>query len=82
MAKLELPRAVVPILEQASDDLANNTCNDYFLDDTPENRRFMQDLLKWNGDDEMKLQVHKGQIATYDWLVMAYIAHLVESASN
>ena len=82
---MKLPKSVIPLLKQAADNLSNNICNDYFIPDTKENRDFLIALHEWNGDgDEFNIedQVHRGQLFCMDYSILAYIAHLVEKASE
>lgn len=74
---MKLPKSVIPLLKTATDQMANNTCNDYRIPDTPENRKFIEAMHQWNGDSEGYI-AKDGWIYTMDWFVLGYITHLVE----
>lgn len=49
-----LAKLAAKMLEEYSDRLANDGCNDMWLPDTPENRQFLIDMAKWNSKTEFE----------------------------
>lgn len=68
------------LLEMASDEFSNHGCNDYELDDTPENRALMDLALRWNApngpEEEWETRTYQGKIITMDYFLMSYFSHL------
>lgn len=79
-----IPKAAIVLLRDAADQVSNNTCNDYAIPDTPENREFIIDMMKYHNDDEFDIDqaISSGQLYTLDWMVLDYIAYLVEAANK
>lgn len=65
------------LLEKASERFSRHVCNDYFLTATPENIAFVRAAQVWGGDgSDVEVRIRGGEIGTYDWLILAYLAHL------
>lgn len=82
---IKIPASAIALLKQAADEMSNNVCNDYSVEDTPENRKFITDMMAHMADDEeydVSEHIYNGEIVTYDWMVLEYIAHLVAEANS
>ncbi len=76
---MKIPKEFIAVIRQAADEMSNNGCNDYEVSNTPENRKFVEAMNKQCLDEEgQKLQISKGKIYCYDWIVLDYIANLLE----
>jgi hypothetical protein len=77
MAQLTPLQAAIAarFLRNMSEDLSNNSCNDFFLDNTPENLAFARAV--YDGD-EPHLVSGGTRIYLADWLVADYLARLLE----
>jgi hypothetical protein len=63
------------LLKMAADEFSNHGCNDFELDDTPENRELIINMQTEGGwDDPKEVRVHDGKIFTTDWGLMRYLA--------
>lgn len=85
--KPHLAKLAAELLEEYSDRLANDGCNDMWLPDTPENRQFLRDLAKWNGEDleeDAIIQPTKYGLGVYwgNTAVASYLAHLLEQETK
>ncbi len=80
---MKIPLCVIDVIEQAADEMANNTCNDYVLPNTPENREFITSMND-RMSDETELTISKDgkKIYTYDWMVLSYVAKLIKDSHN
>lgn len=82
---MNIPKCAIELLRQAADEASNNSCNDYYVDDTRENRKFIIDMMKYFEEEDFDIDDNLGeddQIYTTDWMVLDYIAHLVEEANT
>lgn len=72
------------LLKLAEDEFENHGCNEYFLKDTPENRKIAQAAeraTRGRFDGSNELCIIDGDICTYDDMLMAYCArHLKKLA--
>lgn len=76
--RANIKEILADVLEMASDEFSNNTCNDYQIEDTPANRKFVTAMHESCCDPEDdEIQVRDGMIQTTDWLVMSYGAKLL-----
>ena len=75
---------MVAILKYAADQMSNYSCNDYFIPDTPENREFLIALHVWADDEAFEIEdaVHGNNLCCMDWMVLDYIAYLVEEENK
>jgi len=75
--------ALISILDDAAQTLSCNGCNDYYLNDTPQNRAFVEKVNKvCCGDDEdfdVASLVHKGKIIYNDYMIAGYLRRLMEN---
>ena len=63
------------MLRLASDEFGNHGCNDLELPDTPENRVLVEELERQAlGKDFEKVGTYKGNLLTWDTLVMNSLA--------
>ncbi len=67
------------LLKQAADVFANHGCNDYKLDNTPENVDLLNRIEEWNVGYGKPEHVHvfdptKKDLYTSDWLLMSYLS--------
>ena len=66
-----------PLLESAAEELQRNSCNDYPITVTPENRKSLIRFIKKVGEDEdntdhLLKQVDGGTVYFLDWMVLDY----------
>lgn len=71
-------------LDELGERYGNDGCNDFFLPNTPENRKLVQAALNWNSQDpeERKIHTHKGLIETDNYLIAGYLGHLLKVESG
>lgn len=87
LSKAELA-LIARLLEEASDDLSNNGCNDYSIPATEENKKIMLEMFEWNGDiderqdDVAEVLESKDEIDTYDWYIASYLASRCKNLSE
>jgi len=78
---MKIPQIAITLIKDAADQMSNNICNDYYIADTPANRKFLIELNRWNDDEDFNIEDavdgHKRLFCT-DWMVLEYIAHLLE----
>ena len=77
---MKIPKEFIKVIRQAADEMSNNGCNDFEVSDTPENRKFIKAMNKQCCDEDgQELNISDdGQIYCYDWIVLDYIARLLE----
>lgn len=75
---MKIPKEFIAVLRQAADEMSNNGCNDFEVSDTPENRKFVKAMNEKCTDEEELHISSKGKIYCYDWIVLEYIADLLE----
>jgi hypothetical protein len=85
--KPHIAKLAAQMLEEYSDRLGNDGCNDMWLPDTPENRQFLLDLAKWNGEnfeEEDVIQSSKYGLGVFhgNSVVAAYLAYLLKQESK
>lgn len=84
------------LLEDFCDILANNGCNDYYMANTPENQKFVENAMLWNSNqfldewDKEKLAKWKEvdvsgnpvfkRIETQDYLILTYLKHKIDES--
>ena len=66
---LNMMRLAADLLEMAAEEFGDNTCTDYTLSDTPENRELVIEV-----DGEDFLHVEDGEIFTDDFSLMYFCA--------
>lgn len=77
------------LLQEASDALSNNGCNDYDIKDTPENRELATNvemhqfdcktIEEWKAHKEYSdLHIYKGKIWIFDTALLSYLIHKME----
>lgn len=63
------------LLRLAADEFSNNGCNDFYLEDTPENQKLVRQMQKDEGiDDPETIFCHDGRIISIDWMLMGYLS--------
>lgn len=68
-------------LDVAEDVVINDSCNDWDLPDTPENRVFVQAAQKWDGyENSEELDIRNGRIQTTNLLLIQYLSYLCKKA--
>lgn len=81
---IEIPeillKAVKPLLEQASQNLGNNGCNDYELKDSPEMQELVEAAVKHCCGEELVYHktVHQGKLLTQDFVILDYFLLFLE----
>ena len=66
------------LLNMASETYGNHGCNDFSLEDTPEHRKLLADMDRWNSpdpDDWHEPEPYMGSLNTSDFFIMGYFAH-------
>jgi hypothetical protein len=74
-------KAFIRLMEDYSNNLGNAGCNDFSLDDTPENRimvRHAQVYCRSGEEDAAELHVHDGQIQATDFEILYYLIHKIK----
>jgi hypothetical protein len=63
---------------------SNNGCNDFELDNTPENLEFMRGMIAASDypEDEPQISRDGTKIYMMDWAVMRYLVELLESEAK
>lgn len=85
---MEVPEFIckltVEMLEHAADEFHAHTCNDYEIENTSENRSFIEKFNKWMGMDDMEDGdiVHDDKICTGDAWLMQYLAEYFKGKVN
>jgi hypothetical protein len=75
-------RILADLLDMANDEFSNHGCNDYELENTPENLAIVTAMEKWNtensGEEPYAPNISNDgtKIYTQDWYLMSYFAHL------
>ena len=80
-------RVLSDLLEIASDEFSNHGCNDYELDNTPENRELVKSMEIWNSLEEwaengLNISKDRTKIYTQDFFLMSYFAHLAKELAG
>ena len=65
------------MLDIASDEFIRHGCNDFALDNTPENLQFIKDMIAQSDYPEDEPMICDGEILTMDWIVMRYCRDLL-----
>jgi hypothetical protein len=61
----------------------NHGCNDYVLENTPENRDFYEKMMKYSCNEVVTVNPSKEKIYAQDQMIMSYLSNLLkEEASN
>lgn len=80
-------RFLVHFLDAYADELGNSGCNDYYLENTKENQKFMIEMHAWNVSKPITkfkktkeykelVKTFKGEkIPTQDFFVLAFLKH-------
>lgn len=75
---MRLQDAIADLLDEASEEYSNHCCNDCSLPNTPESRKFVEEM---NLDDGNNSEIHESEdgkyIETYDWIVLSRVAKLI-----
>jgi hypothetical protein len=81
MDKLVLKHAA-ELLRTASEEFSNHGCNDYPLENTPENREFAKKVFKTSCGEDLDVPDDAKKIFLQDWIVMSYCARVLEAESK
>ena len=94
LSKNEL-KMIAELLDCASNEFSNHSCNDYDVKNTPDNKKLLIDIVKWNegieGDsldedviEEIENIKNKKSktITYYDWVLMSYLAARCQEESE
>lgn len=74
----ELSALIVDLLGLASDEFSNHGCNDFEVNDTPENRRLVQKLQTIFYGEHVDIRVHDGKILSNDYVLMGAISEFLK----
>lgn len=80
LTKTEL-KFIADMLDFAASEFSNNSCNDYIIPATDENKKFMIDLYNDMSDESDakeeidNLAEEKDEIYAFDWMVMKYLSN-------
>ena len=78
-------------LEEYSDRLSNDGCNDYLLENNTENIKLMQRAIKYNfknndeANNELKnldMDSHNTEIYAINWMLVNYLIHVLKDRST
>ena len=74
---------IAKLLKMAADEFGNHGCNDYAIENTPENQQLVIDLETWNDSnfDVSTLEFKGEEIYLMDWFLMSYFADLADAES-
>ena len=72
MNKTEL-NLIIEFLNELSDRFGNDVCNDFELNDTPENRRLVKDAELYCDMHERELSIHNNKITTTNFILVDYL---------
>jgi hypothetical protein len=77
-------RIAAEMLELAADEFGNHGCNDFELDNTPENLAFVKRLIAAGDypEDEPNLSGDGTKIYLMDWLIMGYCADVLKGETG
>ncbi len=82
MAQLTATQSAVAarFLRDASDSLSDNSCNDFYLENTPDNLLFAREMIAASDypDEEPRIVRNGTKIYVKDWIVASYLADLLE----
>jgi hypothetical protein len=75
------------LLDDAASEYNEHGCNDYNLDNTPENQEFMNNAYKWNAGEngevyEINFSPDNKEIYAMDYFLMSYCAYLLTQEAN
>lgn len=73
-------RIAAEIMDMAAEQYSNHSCNDYLIENTPENYEFVREMfvhLGWNTDPHDFITRDGRNIYLNDSQVMSYLAHLL-----
>lgn len=78
LSKTEL-KFIADMLDFASSEFSNNSCNDYIIPASDENKKFMidlsNDMMGMDAEEEVERIVdEKDEIIAMDWMVMKYLS--------
>lgn len=75
---MKLQDAIADLLEQVHEEYSNHGCNDFSLPNTPEARKFVEEMYKAGGEDDPEIDYNDdGTISTSDWMVLSRISELI-----
>jgi hypothetical protein len=78
LSKAELHLASI-LLKKASNEFSNNGCNDFYIDDTPENRAIIKAMYQ----EPYICDTCEGKkIITDDWWLMSHLAERLKVESK
>jgi hypothetical protein len=81
-------KIIAELLEMASDEFSNHSCNDYEIDNTAENMDLLKDAHNWNvnGDPSQSFEpvISKdgSKIYVMDYFLFGYFAHIFRDMTN
>ena len=81
MDKLVLKHAAV-LLKTAAEEFSNHGCNDYPIDNTPENLAFAKEAFKVCCGEDFDAPAGKSKIYLSDSMVMSYCARVLKAESE
>ena len=70
------------MLDMAADEFSNHGCNDFTLEDTPENRDFYVKMMKETCGEDVEVTPSKGKIYAMDYSIMNYLAGMLEKEAE
>ena len=78
-------KALADLLDMADEEFSNHGCNDYELDNTPDNRKLVEDAERYLMEDDfdgISISDDGIKIYTEDSILMGYFAHIAEENSK
>lgn len=66
------------MLKMAADEFSNHGCNDFTLENTPENRELYEKMMKECCGETVTVRPNHEIIYAQDWMIMSYLAKILE----
>lgn len=73
---------VVQMLHEAADIFGNRRCNDYLIEDTPENRSLVRAMITASDYPDDELSFFNGQLLVNDWQLIRYLANWTQQQAG
>ena len=79
-------KLLAQLLEMAGQEFSNHGCNDFELDNTPENVKLLFSALEWNDPNGapwgIQLNQEQTKLYTSDTLLIGYFEHLAKEMAG
>ncbi len=85
LSKTEL-KFIADMLDFASTEFADNSCNDYIIPATDENKKMMidlaNDMMGIDAEEVERIVDEKDEIVALDWMLMKYLSKRCKALSE